>query len=83
MQMIGEQETSEIISKQSYTGTLLIGSLPIIGDLFLASWSTSENIRESKRNLCKAYLTVKISLIYPILVIVGVAGFFAGRVSQG
>lgn len=69
MGFIGEQETSEIISPTSYFGTLLIGTLPIFGDIMLQKWSKSKDVRVNKQNLCKAYLKLKLTLLYPILTI--------------
>lgn len=69
MGFIGEQETSEIISPTSYFGTLLIGTLPIFGDIMLQKWSKSKDVRVNKQNLCKAYLKLKLTLLYPILII--------------
>lgn len=69
MGFIGKQETSEIISPTSYFGTLLIGTLPIFGDIMLQKWSKSKDVRVNKQNLCKAYLKLKLTLLYPILII--------------
>ena len=69
MTLIGEQEKNDIISANSYFGTLLLGILPIIGDILLIKWSKSSEVRQNKQNLCKAFLKLKIVLIYPILII--------------
>ena len=78
MKMIGLQETSEVISTKSYTGTLLIGSIPVIGEICLLKWMKDKNVRESKQNLCKAYLIVKVSLIIPIVIMAGLVGYCCG-----
>ena len=71
MGLVGEQETTDIISSKSYLGTLLLGTLPIIGEALLIKWmKDKENVRENKRNLCCAYLKLKLMLIYPVLSIV-------------
>ena len=69
MALIGEKETTDIISSQSYLGTLLLGTLPIVGDIMLAKWSKDNEVRINKQNLCKAYLKLKIMLIYPVWII--------------
>ena len=69
MAFIGKQETSEIISPNSYFGTLLLGTLPIAGDIMLYRWSKSSEVRENKQNLCKAYMKLKFMLLYPVLFI--------------
>lgn len=69
MAIIGEQETTDIISTNSYFGTLLLGTIPIIGDIMLQKWSVSNDVRINKRHLCSAYLKLKLVLLYPILVI--------------
>lgn len=70
MSFIGEQEKTDIISVNSYFGTLLLGTIPLIGDYELYKWSKSTNVRLNKQNLCKAYLKLKLVLLYPILVII-------------
>lgn len=69
MALIGKQETSEIISSKSYLGTMLLGTLPIFGEYLLIKWSKSENVRENKQNLCKAYLKLKLMMLYPVLIV--------------
>lgn len=69
MAFIGEQETSDIISSKSYLGTLLLGTLPIIGEYLLIKWSKSKDVRVNKQNLCKAYLKLKLIMLYPILIV--------------
>lgn len=69
MKIIGKQEVSDIISSNSYFCTLLLGTIPLIGDIALFMWSKSKDVRENKRNLCKAYLKLKLVLLYPTLVI--------------
>ena len=69
MAFIGKQETTEIISPNSYFGTLLLGTFPIIGDIMLYKWSKSNEVRENKQNLCKAYMKLKATLLYPVLII--------------
>lgn len=61
-------ETSEIISVKSYFGSMLIGTLPILGDIMLFNWSKDRKVRENKRNLCKAYLLLKLVMWYPVLI---------------
>lgn len=70
MKLVGEQEKTEVISVNSYFGTLILGTLPIIGDYELYKWSKSAEVRVSKQNLCKAYLKLKLVLLYPILLII-------------
>ena len=69
MTFIGEQETTDIISSKSYLGTLMLGTLPLVGEYLLISWSKSNDVRENKRNLCKAYLKLKMMMLYPMLVV--------------
>lgn len=78
MKITGDQETSEVISIRSYMGTLLLGSIPILGDLLLMRWSTDKTVRESKQNLCSAYYLVRTILIYPMLVIIWILGYYMG-----
>lgn len=70
MPIKGKQETTEVISTQSYLGTLIIGTIPIIGSIMLYKWSKDSNVRESKRNLCRAYLVLKYAMIIPIIITV-------------
>lgn len=73
MNLFGEQETSDIISVNSYLGTLLIGILPIIGDILLIRWSNSNDVRINKQNLCKAFIKLKLIIIYPsVLLLVAI-----------
>ena len=69
VKMIGEQEKTDIISVKSYYSSLLIGALPIIGEILLLKWMKSNNVRENKRNLCKAYLLLKVTVLYPTVVL--------------
>ena len=69
MALVGNQETTDIISSKSYLGTLLLGTLPIVGEYMLIQWSKSDNVRVNKQNLCKAYLKLKLMMLYPILII--------------
>ncbi len=77
--LIGERETTEIISVKSYMGTLMLGTLPIIGSILLWKWSRDKNVRQSKRNLCIAYLTIKYTLILPITACVGIICYIFGN----
>lgn len=80
MGLIGEQETTDIISSKSYLGTLLLGLLPIAGDIMLIKWmKDKENVRENKRNLCSAYLKLKLMMIYPIWVLSIVMALLIGE----
>ena len=72
--MVAKQEVSDIISTRSYFGTLLIGFIPIIGDILLVIWSRSISVRVNKQNLCKAFLILKLALMYPSLVLTAVLG---------
>lgn len=79
MALVGNQETTDIISSKSYLGTLLLGTLPIVGEYMLIQWSKSDNVRVNKQNLCKAYLKLKLMMLYPILIIaVAVTAFLTG-----
>ena len=69
MALVGEKETTDIISSQSYLGTLLLGTLPIIGDIMLLKWAKDKEVRVNKQNLCKAYIKLKLMLIYPVWII--------------
>lgn len=69
MAFIGEQETSDIISSKSYLGTLMLGTLPIVGEYLLIKWSKNKDVRVNKQNLCKAYLKLKLMMLYPILIV--------------
>ena len=69
MALVGEKETTDIISSQSYLGTLLLGTLPIVGDAMLIKWSKDSEVRINKQNLCKAYLKLKLMLIYPVWIV--------------
>lgn len=48
VKMIGEQEKTDIISVKSYYSSLLIGALPIIGEILLLKWMKSNNVREKR-----------------------------------
>lgn len=69
MRLIGDQETTDIISSKSYLGTLLIGTIPILGTIMLIKWSKDKNVRVNKQNLCKAYIKLKFTMLYPILIV--------------
>ena len=69
MALVGEKETTDIISSQSYLGTLLLGTLPIIGDAMLIKWAKDSEVRVNKQNLCKAYIKLKLMLIYPVWIL--------------
>lgn len=73
MALVGAQETSDIISSKSYLGTLLLGTLPIIGEYLLIKWSKSDDVRVNKQNLCRAYLKLKLIMLYPILIMAIIA----------
>ena len=66
---IGEQETSSVITVKSYYTSMLLGVMPIIGDILLLRWSNSNNqdVRENKRNMCKAFLYTKLTILYHTL----------------
>lgn len=64
--IFGEVETTDEISVNSYTGTLLIGSLPVIGIILLCKWSKDEKVRKNKQNLCTAYLRIRFMILYPM-----------------
>ena len=73
MAVVGAQETSDIICSKSYLGTLLLGTLPIIGEYLLIKWSKSDDVRVNKQNLCRAYLKLKLIMLYPILIMAIIA----------
>ena len=81
MRFTGEQETSAIISPKSYLGTIIIGLIPLIGSIMLLRWSKDKNVRESKRNLCKAMIIVKYSLIIPLIIIAYILGYLLGKLT--
>ena len=68
--IIGEIETSDEISIRSYFTTLLFGTIPIIGSVLLYIWSVSDKIRKNKQNLCKAYIMIKLLIIYPAIILI-------------
>lgn len=69
MALVGEKETTDIISSQSYLGTLLLGILPIAGDIMLIKWSKDKEVRVNKQNLCKAFFKLKLMFIYPVWIL--------------
>lgn len=79
MKLVGEQETTEEISEKSYLGTLLIGTIPVYGDVMLIKWSKDSNVRVNKQHLCSAYYRLKFMLMYPSLVAVAIIAFIFGR----
>lgn len=75
---MNETDKAEVITVRSYIGTLLIGTIPIVGFALLWGWSKDEKVRKSKRNLCEAYMFVQLAMIYPMIIIVGLGGYLAG-----
>lgn len=69
MNIIGKQETTDVISSKSYFGTMLLGILPLAGIIMLLYWSKSKDVRENKQNMCKALALLELTIIYPIFIL--------------
>lgn len=69
MQIVGKIEESDHISSKSYFGTMLLGVLPIIGDVLLIKWSKDASVRRNKQSLCVAFLMIKLVILYPTWII--------------
>lgn len=63
-----KKETSDIISVNSYFLSMAIGTIPVLGDILLFKWfRDKDGVRHNKRNLCGAYLLLKFTILYPII----------------
>lgn len=80
MKLIGERETTEEISVNSYLGTLMFGSFPIIGLILLYRWSKDANVRKNKQNLCRAFIKLRFMFLYPLGLIYFILGMIIGKI---
>ena len=61
-----------------YIGTILLGSIPLVGFVLFIVWAFSSDVNINKKNLCRAYLILMLAaVVIEILLIILLVGIFS------